>query len=181
MNWNNIKLLCRKDWKTSGRNRYFRHLLVNILGWAIALPIIGIFGANSTGRSFTTNLISAIPAFESFSILLTASIAAFLVSDAFAGEKERKTIESLLSSPMYSAGLLHRQDHRPFRGGGIVNLAFMGILGIGFNIGTLVAEKTLFGFRGRVVLDCRHCIALGQLDVCFLGDPDFFARIVSKL
>jgi len=118
-------------------------MMVILFGASIALPILNIFGSLTTGKGYAGNLIPLIPAFGLMSIFFTAVIASFLVSDSFAGEKERKTIESLLALPCTGQDYLISKIIVPFGIAALLNLGFMSFLGIGFNIVSFLMEKTL--------------------------------------
>jgi ABC-2 type transport system permease protein len=129
-----VALVFQKDWREIRRNWAVLFPLVVVpLVFAVMLPVIAVFPTlplptrvSSEGllpilRSFPTNIKGEIVAMSGqqalvFVLLLYLFAPVFLIipimassiiaSDSFAGEKERKTIEALLATPLSDSELL---------------------------------------------------------------------------
>ncbi len=87
-----------KDWRMSSRNHLLKRLSYLLMGWAIALPILSIIGFYQ--HTLTLGIIVIfVPALKSYVFMFSALFSLTFASDMFAGEKERKTIESFLALP----------------------------------------------------------------------------------
>jgi ABC-2 type transport system permease protein len=99
----NVWLLAHKDIREAfGR----RMILLRLLIPAVLLPIFYGFFAGAMIRDAARNaqgagaLIAQVPLFAAIVVLLGSLIAVMVTADAIAGEKERRTIETLLATPI---------------------------------------------------------------------------------
>lgn len=99
----NVWLLARKDVREAfGR----RMILLRLLIPAVLLPILYGFIVGDMVRQAAHNaqqagaLMAQVPLFASIVVLLGSLIAVMITADAIAGEKERRTIETLLATPI---------------------------------------------------------------------------------
>ncbi len=113
MNWHNVKLLIQKDWRKTSRNRNIRRLLFLIFVWAIGLPFLAIVGFNLHTLNFAMAAIM-VPYLKGFILAFSGLMSITFASDAFAGEKEHRTIESFLALPCTEQEVLLAKILVPF-------------------------------------------------------------------
>ena len=91
----------KKDFKEISRNfQVFGMLLVLPLIFGLVYPLIVFFIAPSILAEGEEVLWYLLNLFSGFFLVMAVTIPAVIASDSFAGEKERKTIESLLAAPI---------------------------------------------------------------------------------
>ncbi len=173
MNWHNIKLLIWKDWRIGGRNRYIKFLLLLIIGWALALPIFAIVGINL--HTIKLDLMAPMmPVLKSSILFFSVIFSIGLVSDIFVGEKERRTILSLLALPCTDLEILLSKILVPL-------LLTMVIPGIFFTSITLSLEIASYVIQGITFFDAGWYLTWGVLSpLVALGYILFGARISSR-
>ncbi len=131
MRWNKVILVFRKDWLEIRRNwQIMLPILIVPLIFCVLLPstiLLVPTGSSNTGD--VSGLLEILPEpikteiagfnanqtiaylmlsfiFMPFFLLIPAMASSVIASDSFAGEKERKTIEGLLATPLTDAELI---------------------------------------------------------------------------
>ncbi len=159
MNFRNCMLIAKKDWKTTVRNKeIFLPMVLLPLFFSIVFPIIMIWSAlidpkafiNSFGdkeqlvsslnipETYNDHLIAVTVAVKSFILpyfLFTPIIATMIISaDSFAGEKERKTMESLALLPISKSELIIGKILAAFLPSMAISLIYFCAFGIEVNL-----------------------------------------------
>ncbi len=91
--------------------------------------------------------------FLPFFLLIPAMASSVIASDSFAGEKERKTIEGLLATPLSDAELMLGKILVAFVPSMIVTLA-------SFAAYTVIVDSLGFGLFGRLILPTINWVLL---------------------
>ncbi len=139
MNWRNIKLLIRKDLRMSGRHSMLKRLKYMLFAWAMALPIFAIVGFNM--HTLTLSIIATmVPYLKSYVLMFSALASANFVADMFAGEKERKTIESYLALPCAEHEIMLAKILVPMFFGTLAPILFLTPTTITIDIGFLLTQ-----------------------------------------
>jgi ABC-2 type transport system permease protein len=165
-----VLLVFRKDWLEIRRNwQIMMPILIVPIIFSIVLPSVIILipsGSSSTGN--ISSLLNLLPdsvraeftgfnaqqtmtyylltyLFLPFFLLIPAMASSVIASDSFAGEKERKTIEGLLATPLTDAELILGKTLVAFVPSMIVTLA-------SFIAYTALVDYLGFGLFGRLIL-----------------------------
>lgn len=173
MRWNKVFLVFSKDWKEIRRNwQVLAPVIVLPLLISIILPaaIAVIPSSDQSYDVLLMNLPSDVKAemagfsdiqatgylllvyvFAPIFLLIPAMASSVIASDSFAGEKERKTIEGLLATPITDAELLL----------GKILVAFipaMGVTILSFMAYTIVIDTLAFGMFGKAIMPTLNWI-----------------------
>ncbi len=168
MRWDKVLLVFSKDWKEIRRNwEVLAPVIILPLLISIILPAaITVIPSDSSSDLDTllmnlpdmvkveiagfdqvqaTGYLLLVYVFAPLFLLIPAMASSVIASDSFAGEKERKTIEGLLATPITDAELLL----------GKILVAFipaMGITILSFMAYTIVIDTLAFGIFGKAVM-----------------------------
>ncbi len=168
MRWDKVLLVFSKDWKEIRRNwEVLAPVIILPFLISIVLPAaITVIPSDSSSDLDTllmnlpdmvkveiagfdqvqaTGYLLLVYVFAPLFLLIPAMASSVIASDSFAGEKERKTIEGLLATPITDAELLL----------GKILVAFipaMGITILSFMAYTIVIDTLAFGIFGKAVM-----------------------------
>jgi ABC-2 type transport system permease protein len=174
MRWNKVLLVFSKDWKEIRRNwEVLAPVIILPLLISVILPAaIAVIPSDSSSDLDTllTNLPDMVKAemagfnqvqatgylllvyvFAPIFLLIPAMASSVIASDSFAGEKERKTIEGLLATPITDAELLL----------GKILVAFipaMGVTILSFMAYTMVIDTLAFSIFGKAIMPTLNWI-----------------------
>jgi ABC-type Na+ efflux pump permease subunit len=167
-----VLLVFRKDWLEVRRNwQIMAPIVILPLIISVALPSLILLIPGSVGRSniqglgaLAANLPASVQAelagltegqtivylmlvyiFAPFFLLIPAMTSSVIASDSFAGEKERKTIEGLLATPLSDGELM----------GGKIMVAFvpsMIVTLLSFTVYTVIIDALSFGTFHRLIM-----------------------------
>jgi len=167
-------LVFRKDWREVGRNwEVLTPIAMVPLLFSVVLPLIAISapGQVNTGTSpeaLIESIMRGAPAdvmemlagftedqqliyvllvymFAPFFLLIPVMASSVIASDSFAGEKERKTIEALLATPLTDGELLFGKMLASF-------VPAMGVTILSFIVYTVVVDVGTYGLFGVLLL-----------------------------
>ena len=125
MKFENIWLVFQKDWQEIKQSKQILiPIIVLPLVIVVVLPTLAVQAPTALGGIPTNSSLSGLPAlggmndkqsfvymmatvvFAPFTLLVPLLVSSIISSDSFAGEKERKTIEGLLATPLSDSELL---------------------------------------------------------------------------
>jgi ABC-2 type transport system permease protein len=174
MRWDKVLLVFSKDWKEIRRNwEVLAPVIILPLLISIVLPAaITVIPSDSSNDLDTllmnipdmvkaeiagfnevqaTGYLLLVYVFAPLFLLIPAMASSVIASDSFAGEKERKTIEGLLATPITDTELLL----------GKILVAFIPAIGItilSFAAYTIVVDTLAYGIFGKAVMPTLNWI-----------------------
>lgn len=159
MNLSNSKRVMKKDWKTIVRNKEILLPMILIpLLFTVVMPLLTLIGVragpedfiNSIGNkseymrvlsipsNYNDYLVAAVIITKAFILpyfLFTPTLTSVIISsDSFAGEKERKTMESLVLLPISKTELIVGKVLSAFVPSILLSFFYFGILGLITNL-----------------------------------------------
>jgi ABC-type Na+ efflux pump permease subunit len=174
MNFHNAWLIFKKDWLEIKRNwQILAPILIVPLIFSVALPlIIGLIGtmpdANVNNNQDFNMLLPNLPVsiqnmlanmvpnmstvyimlvylFAPILLIIPVMVSSVIGSDSFAGEKERKTIEALLATPISDSELLLGKILVCF-------IPAMAVTFVAYTLYMIMVDVTTFGMFGMLLL-----------------------------
>ncbi len=157
MNWKNIMLIVRKDWKgTIKKKEISLPMLLLPLMFSVLLPILMLIGILFDPEDYISafayvpvELLGIPPNYNvylkgaammikmmilPFFLFIPAIIPTIIASDSFAGEKERKTMESIALLPITKTELILGKVLTAFIPSILLNFSFFVVMGIEINL-----------------------------------------------
>jgi ABC-type Na+ efflux pump permease subunit len=174
MKWNKVLLVFSKDWRDIRRNwEVLAPIIILPLMIAIILPAAITLVPKNSSTSYDeilnnlpdivkteikdfnefqkTGYVMLVYVFAPFFLLIPAMASSVIASDSFAGEKERKTIEGLLATPITDVELLL----------GKILVAFvpaMAITFLAFSAYTLIVDTLAYSLFGKAIMPTLNWI-----------------------
>lgn len=174
MRLNKALLVFRKDWREMGRNwEVLTPIALVPLLFSVVMPLIiisapGQINTGSSPEALIESIMRGAPAstmemlagfsedqqityvllvymFAPFFLIIPVMASSVIASDSFAGEKERKTIEALLATPLTDGELLLGKMIASF-------VPAMGVTILSFIVYTVVVDVGTYGLFGVILL-----------------------------
>lgn len=196
MNMHKAWLVFRKDWLEIKRNwQVLLPIIIMPLIFAVIFPVIITFISNAPTQNMSTtdvaSLIANLPAdiqtqlaqmtpiqitvyvmvlyfFAPFFLIIPVMASSVMASDSFAGERERKTIEALLATPISDSELLMGKILVSFIPAMLVTL-------VSFGVYATIVDLITFGiFNGMLLLPTLNFLIMifgvaPTLALCSIG------------
>ncbi len=182
MRFEKVMLVFRKDWLEVGRNwQVLMPIILVPLLFTVAIPAAVVLipsmpNVPSSSTAWIDLIFKNLPSqvqsqlagmtvtqvavyimllyfFAPFFLIIPIMASSVIASDSFAGEKERKTIEALLATPLTDSELLMGKIMVSF-------VPSMGVTAASFIIYTVTVDALTFGLFGRLLLPNLNWVML---------------------